>query len=64
MRRYPILQQFRDVFPVDISDFPNHKELDFSIELVLGENPTSKEPYMMSTPELVELNLQLKEMLE
>ena len=34
--------------------------MDFSIKFVLGEAPTSKAPYMMSTPELV----QLKEMLK
>ena len=31
---------------------------------MLGETPTSKEPYKMSTRELGELKLQLKEMLE
>jgi len=40
------------------------REVDFSIELVPGENPTSKEHYKMSTLELVELKLQLKEMLD
>ena len=29
-----------------------------------GVAPTSKLPYMMSTPELVELKLQLKEMID
>lgn len=38
--------------------------MDFSIELVPKEEPTSKAPYMMSTPELVELKLHLKEMLD
>lgn len=31
--RYPILQQFQDVFPVEILEFPPHKEVGFSIEL-------------------------------
>jgi len=64
LSRYPVLQQFQDVFPVDISEFPPHREVDFSIELVPGATPTSKAPYRMSTPELVELKLQLKEMLD
>ena len=38
--------------------------MEFFIELVLGETPTSKAPYKMSTPKLVELKLQLKEMLD
>ena len=31
---------------------------------MLGEAPTSKPPYRMRTPKLVELKLQLKEMLD
>lgn len=62
--RYPVLQQFQDVFPIDISEFPPHKEVYFSIELVLREAPVSKEPYRISKPKLVELKLKLKYMLE
>ncbi len=43
---------------------PPHKEVEFSIELAPGVAPTSKEPYRMRTTELIELNLQLKEMLD
>jgi len=39
-------------------------EVYFSIEPVPGVAPTSKEPYRMSTLELVELKLELKEMLD
>ena len=52
-----VLQQFQNVFPTKCLDLPLHRELEFSIELVPGATPTSKEPYMMSTPELVELKL-------
>jgi len=55
--------KFQDVFPIEISELPPHREVDFSIELVTEAAPTSKAPYRMSTPELVELKLQLKEML-
>lgn len=41
-----------------------HREVYFSIELVPGVDPASKEPYRMKTPEMVELNLQLREMLD
>eukprot|EP00253_Pinus_taeda_P022554 PITA_22554 len=64
LHQYPVLQQFQDVFHKDISDFPPHREVYFSIELVPGAGPTLKEPYTMSTPNLVELKLQLKEMLD
>lgn len=46
-----------------ISELLPHREVDFSIELVPGVAPTSKAPYMMCTPKLVELKLQLKEMI-
>ena len=39
-------------------------EVEFFIELVPGATPTSKPPYKMSTLELVELKLQLKEILD
>ena len=40
LRRYPILQQFQDVFLAEISKFPSHREVDFSIELVPRETQT------------------------
>jgi len=55
--RYPVLHQFKDVFPDDIIEFPPHRKIEFSIELVPGETPSSKTPYRMRKPELVELNL-------
>ena len=55
--KYPILQHFQDVFPVDISEFPPHREVEFSIYLVPGVAPTSRAPYRMSTQVLVELML-------
>lgn len=57
LSRYPILQQFQDVFLANISEFLPHKEVDFSIELVLVATPASKAPYGMSTIDLVELKL-------
>lgn len=41
-----------------------HREVDISIELVPTEVATSKEPYNISMPNLVELKLQLKEIIE
>jgi len=57
LSRYPILQLFQDVFPTKIPELPPHREVDFSIELVLRATPTSKAPYKMITPKLVELKL-------
>jgi hypothetical protein len=52
------------VFPEEVLGLPPRRDIDFSIELVPGAVPMSRAPYRMSTPELVELKLQLKEMLE
>jgi hypothetical protein len=60
----PILKYFRDVFPEEVSGLPPKRDIDFSIELVLGVVPMSRTPYRMSTLDLVELKLQLKEILD
>jgi hypothetical protein len=46
-----------------VHGLPLKRDLDFSIDLLPGAVPTSKVPYRMSTPELVELKVQMKEML-
>lgn len=60
LNRYPVLQHFHDVFSIEIPNLLPHKELDFSIDLVPRITPASKETYMMSTLESMELKLQLK----
>jgi hypothetical protein len=64
LEEHPILKYFRDVFPEEVPGLPPKRDIDFSIELVPGAVPMSRAPYRMSTPELVELKLQLKEMLD
>jgi hypothetical protein len=61
---HPTLREYRDVFPEEVSDLPPRRDIDFSIELASGAVPVSRTPYRMSTPELVELKLQLKEMMD
>jgi hypothetical protein len=58
------LWEFKDVFPEEVHGLPPKRDLDFSIDLVIGAIPTSKVPYHMSTPKLVELKVQLNEMLD
>jgi hypothetical protein len=48
----------------EVPGLPPKRDLDFSIDLVPGAVPTSKVPYKMSTPELVELKVKLKEMMD
>ena len=59
-----ILREYRDVFSEEVSGLPPRRDIDFSIELAPGAMPMSRTPYRMSTPELVEIKLQLKEMMD
>jgi hypothetical protein len=43
---------------------PPERELDFTIDLKPGTEPIARMPYRMSTPELQELRMQLKELLD
>ena len=61
---FHVLQEFRDVFPDEIPGLPPKRDIDFTIELVLGAAPVSKTPYRMSTPKMLELKMQLQELLE
>ena len=43
---------------------PPKRDIDFTIDLVPGVALVSKTPYRMSTPELLEMKIQLQELLE
>nr|XP_027192748.1 uncharacterized protein LOC113787770 [Cicer arietinum] len=60
----PVVGEFLDVFPNDVSSLPPNRELEFSIDLVPGCGPVSIAPYRMSTLELEELKKQLEDLLE
>ena len=61
---YHVLQEFKDVFPNEIPGLPPNRDIDFTIEHMLGAAPVSKTPYKMSTSEILELKMQLQELLE
>jgi hypothetical protein len=42
---------------------PPKRDIDFSIDLFLGSTLISGAPYKMSTPELMELNMQIQDLL-
>nr|GFD36527.1 putative reverse transcriptase domain-containing protein [Tanacetum cinerariifolium] len=60
----PIVSEFPDVFPDELPGIPLVREVEFSIELILGAEPISKAPYRMAPIELKELKDQLQELLE
>ena len=59
----PIVKEFPDVFPYDISGLPPDREVEFTIDLIPGTEPISIPPYRMSSAELRELKAQLEELL-
>jgi hypothetical protein len=61
---HPTLREYRDVFPKEVPGLPPRRYIGFSIELAPGAVPVSRTPYRMSTPKLVELKLQLREMID
>jgi hypothetical protein len=62
--QYPVLSEFKDVFPKELPGLPPKRELDFTIELKPSVEPISKTSYRMMVPELCELQMQLKELLD
>jgi hypothetical protein len=61
---HPILREYKDMFPEEVLGLPLRRDIDFSIELTPRAVPASRMPYRMSMPELVELKLQLKDMMD
>lgn len=44
----PVIQGFTDVFPEEIFGFPPKRDIDFTIELILGVLLVPKIPYQRS----------------
>ena len=64
LEHLPMVREFADVFPEDLPRMPLERELEFTIDLKLGTESIAIMPYRMSTPELQELIMQLKELLD
>jgi hypothetical protein len=60
----PIVSEYLDVFPADITSLPLEREIEFSIYLIPGAEPVSVAPYRMSPLELKELKSQLEELIQ
>jgi hypothetical protein len=54
-----VVSNFPDVFPEELLEMPLDREVEFVIDLLLGTDPISKRPYMMSVEEIKELKKQL-----
>ena len=59
----PIVSEFHDVFPEELTGVPPERQVEFLIDLVSGGAPIAKELYRLAPPEIQELSSQLQEML-
>jgi hypothetical protein len=64
LRDIPIVREYPDVFPEKLLGLPPRREIEFSIDVLLGTMPTSQAPYTMTPVELAELKVQLQELLD
>lgn len=56
------MQEFKDVFPRELSILPPKQSVEHAIDLVLRAERVSKAPYRQSIPELTELKIELTQL--
>lgn len=61
---HPLLREYTNIFSKEVPVLPPRREINFSIHLVPGATLISKEPYIMSSPNLLGLKLQLQELMD
>jgi hypothetical protein len=64
LEHLPVVREFTNVFPKELPGMSPERGLEFTIYLKPGTEPIARMPYRMSTPELQELKMQLKELLD
>ncbi|KAH0754748.1 hypothetical protein KY290_025018 [Solanum tuberosum] len=60
----PIVNEFPEVFPIDLPGIPSEREIDFGIDLLPNKQPISIPSYRMALVGLKELKEQLKDLLD
>ncbi|GKD87218.1 hypothetical protein Tco_1358372, partial [Tanacetum coccineum] len=58
----PIVRDYPEVFPEDLSGIPPARQVEFQIDLVPGVAPVSRVPYRLAPSEMKELAEQLQEL--
>ncbi|GKC99424.1 putative reverse transcriptase domain-containing protein, partial [Tanacetum coccineum] len=58
----PIVQDFPELFPKDLSGIPPTRQVEFQIDLIPGVAPVARAPYRLAPSEMKELSNQLKEL--
>nr|GFC07385.1 putative reverse transcriptase domain-containing protein [Tanacetum cinerariifolium] len=60
----PVIRDFLEVFPDDLSGLPPPRQVEFRIDLVTGAAPVVRAPYRLALSEMKELSKQLQELSE
>ncbi|GJR72229.1 putative reverse transcriptase domain-containing protein [Tanacetum coccineum] len=58
----PIVRDFPEVFPEDLSGLPPTRQVEFQIDLMPGAAPVARAPYRLAPSEMKELSEQLQEL--
>ncbi|GKB09774.1 putative reverse transcriptase domain-containing protein [Tanacetum coccineum] len=58
----PIVRDFPEVFPEDLSGLPPTRQVEFQIDLIPGAAPVARAPYRLAPSEMKELSEQLQEL--
>ncbi|GKA50599.1 putative reverse transcriptase domain-containing protein [Tanacetum coccineum] len=58
----PIVRDFPEVFPEDLTGLPPTRQVEFQIDLVPGAAPVARAPYRLAPSEIKELSKKLKEL--
>ncbi|GJS41269.1 putative reverse transcriptase domain-containing protein [Tanacetum coccineum] len=58
----PVVREFLEVFPKDLPGLPLVRQVEFQIDLSLGEAPVARAPYRLAPLEMQELSNQLQEL--
>ncbi|GJU48206.1 putative reverse transcriptase domain-containing protein [Tanacetum coccineum] len=60
----PVVREFPEVFLEDLPGLPPIRQVEFQIDLILGEAPVARVPYTLAPSEMQELSNQLQELLD
>nr|GEW40738.1 reverse transcriptase domain-containing protein [Tanacetum cinerariifolium] len=52
LKDIPVVREFPDVFPEDLSGLPPSREIEFRIDLIHGAMPVAKSPYRLAPTEM------------
>ncbi|GJU48957.1 putative reverse transcriptase domain-containing protein [Tanacetum coccineum] len=62
LKDVPIVRDFPEVFPEDLTDLPPARPVEFQIDLIPGAAPVARAPYQLAPSEMKELSKQLQEL--